>query len=174
MDLKAVIGAIVDSYAPMAAAEGVTLSADLPEERYLAAGDHNSFSVLFDNLIVNGIKYNRPGGTVVVRAERTRGRLIISVADTGMGVADADVPFLFDEFFRGGERGGKKTSGTGLGLPICKRIVNELGGRIEVESKAGVGSVFRVELPAESRKGNGGGNVGEAGARAPGNGAAGR
>jgi two-component system sensor histidine kinase/response regulator len=174
VELKGVISAIVDSYRPMAAAEGVSLIVDMPEERYVATGDHNSFSVLFDNLITNAIKYNRPGGSVTVKSQRTPGVMSILVADTGVGVAKEDVPFLFDEFFRGTDRGGKKTSGTGLGLPICKRIVTELGGRIEVTSDAGTGSVFRVELPAVTGKRNGGRNVGSLGEKAPTNGTPGR
>jgi signal transduction histidine kinase len=174
VELKTLVAPIVDSYRPMAANEGVALGLDMPDEPYLAAGDHNSFSVLFDNLIVNAIKYNRPGGTVTVKAERAPGEVVVSVTDTGLGVAEEDVPLLFEEFFRGRGRSEKKTSGTGLGLPICKRIVSELGGCIEVESKAGVGSVFRVRLPAGKETQDGGSNVGNPGAKAPAHGTSGR
>lgn len=174
VELKAIIGAILDGYQRLAATEGVTLAMDLPEERYTADGDRNSLSVLFDNLIVNAIKYNRPGGTVTVAGVKAPGELVFSVTDTGIGVAEEDLPFLFDEFFRGRDRGEKKTSGTGLGLPICKRIVTEVGGRIEVESKAGAGSVFRVRLPVAKKQRDGGSNVGNTGAKAPANDTPGR
>lgn len=174
VELKGVIAEIVDSYAPMAAAEGVTLAVDMTGEHYVARGDHNSFSVLFDNLIVNAIKYNRPGGSVTVTGRWERGELVICVADTGVGVAAEDVPLLFEEFFRGSDPAGRTTSGTGLGLPICRRILSELGGRISVTSTVGTGSVFRVELPAAKTKGNGGSNVGTLGEETPTNGTPGR
>jgi signal transduction histidine kinase len=155
VELKAIVSSILESYEGMAANEGVSLALDMPDEAYVATGDHNSFSVLFDNLIVNAIKYNRRGGTVSVKGTKAPGELVISVADTGLGVAEEDLPFVFDEFFRGKPRGEKKTSGTGLGLPICRRIVSEVGGCIEVESEVGVGSVFRVRLPAVAKKQDG-------------------
>lgn len=147
-ELKGIVSAIVEGYEAFAAAQGVKLGLDMPEDAYPVTGDHNSLTVLFDNLIVNGIKYNRAGGTVTVSVSRQPGEWLVSVADTGIGVSEDDLPFLFDEFYRGKSRGDNKASGTGLGLPICKRIVTELGGCIEVESKAGTGSVFRVHLPA--------------------------
>jgi signal transduction histidine kinase len=171
VELKAIVSAILDSYQGMAAAAQVSLALDMPDPEYVAAGDHNSFSVLFDNLIVNAIKYNKPGGTVTVAGGKAPGEFIISVTDTGIGVSQEDLPFLFDEFFRGRNRGEQKTGGTGLGLPICRRIVTEMGGRIEVESKMGVGSVFRVRVPATTRKRNGGNHGAEEGTKTPANGA---
>jgi two-component system, sensor histidine kinase and response regulator len=147
VDVKAIVSAILKSYEEMAAGERVCLSLDMPGLEYGVMGDHSSISVLFDNLVENAIKYNRPGGSVTVRGTMSPDEMMISVVDTGTGVSDDDQPFLFDEFFRGKSRGESGTSGTGLGLPICKRIVAELGGRVEVESTLGVGSVFRVRLP---------------------------
>lgn len=153
VELKEIVSAILQSYEGMAAHEGVYLALDMPDDGYVVIGDRNCLSVLCDNLIVNAINYNRPGGTVTVAASKSPGEVTLSVIDTGIGISDEDLPFLFDEFFRGRHRGGARTSGTGLGLPICKRIVGELGGRIEVESKVGAGSVLRVLLPAGTRGG---------------------
>ena len=167
VDLKPVIASILDSYQGMAANDGLSLALDMPDDRYVVNGDRSSCSVLFDNLIVNAIKYNKPGGSVIVKGSTAPGELLVSVADTGIGVSDDDLPFLFEEFYRGKDRGEKGMSGTGLGLPICRRIVTELGGCIEVESKAGVGTVFRVRLPVKTEKQDGGKNVENAGADAP-------
>ncbi len=72
----------------------------------------------------------------------------MSVKDTGVGIPEKYHEFLFDEFFRvKDDERDKKVSGTGLGLPICKRIVSEMGGTVEVESEVDVGSTFRVHLP---------------------------
>ncbi len=111
-------------------------------------GDRNCLSVLFDNLIVNAIKYNRPGGNVTVSGEAREGEVEISVIDTGVGIPEKYRQLLFDEFFRVEDEGCKKTAGTGLGLAISKRIVSEMGGSIAVESQVNAGSTFRVRLPA--------------------------
>ena len=72
----------------------------------------------------------------------------IAVADTGVGIPARYLPRLYDEFFRG-HHGGERVNGTGLGLPICRRIAQELGAIIEVESEEGVGSTFRVRIPTD-------------------------
>jgi signal transduction histidine kinase len=72
---------------------------------------------------------------------------VITVADTGFGIAEMDLPKIFQPFFTA-----KKRRGMGLGLPICQRIVNNHGGRIEVESEQGKGTTFKIYLPSEQRK----------------------
>ena len=109
-------------------------------------GDLNCVSVVFDNLIVNAIKYNRPGGKVAVSAEVLGGEVVIAVADTGVGIPEKSRPLLFEEFFRVEGEGSKRTPGSGLGLSICRRLVSEMGGSISVESEVNVGSTFRVRL----------------------------
>jgi signal transduction histidine kinase len=148
VDLRQIIPNILATYAEMAAAERVTLEARLPEEAAWVRGDLNCLNVLFDNLIVNAIKYNRPGGRVTISAEALGGEVEVAVADTGVGIPPQYQEFLFDEFFRIRGEGAKKTAGTGLGLSIAKKIVTELGGSIAVVSEPGVGSTFRVRLPA--------------------------
>jgi signal transduction histidine kinase len=109
--------------------------------------------VLIDNLVANAIKYNRPGGRVCVRAERHPGEIVVEVVDTGIGISEAALPLLFDEFFRVAQPGGQRVEGTGLGLPICRRIASEHGGVIDVESTEGAGSRFVVRLPAATTDG---------------------
>jgi two-component system sensor histidine kinase/response regulator len=147
VDLKCIILDILRTYQEMASAENISLEAQLPESVYLVSGDRNCLSVLFDNLIVNAIKYNKPGGKVTVSAELLDGEVAVSVADTGVGIPERYRPFLFDEFFRV-EEGGKRSPGTGLGLPICKKIASEMGGSIGVESEVDTGSTFCVRLLA--------------------------
>lgn len=148
VDLRQIIPNILATYEPLAAQEGVKLEARLAEEACLVGGDPHCLNVLFDNLIINAIKYNRPEGRVTVSAARQGEEVEVGVADTGVGIPPAQQQFLFDEFFRVRGEGTKKTSGTGLGLAICRRIVSELGGRIAVESQPGAGSTFCVRLPA--------------------------
>jgi signal transduction histidine kinase len=148
VDLKQVIAETLNAHRQIADAGRITLEACLPEEECCVCGDLHCFRVLLENLAGNAIKYNREGGKVTVRAERTNDVIAISVTDTGIGIEQKHIPYLFDEFFRVKDEHGKKTGGTGLGLAICKRIVTEMGGSIGVESVSGTGSTFRVCFPA--------------------------
>jgi signal transduction histidine kinase len=146
VDLHQIIEEILYTYKEMAAANGISLENRIPENTFFAKGDRNCLSVVFDNLIVNAIKYNKPGGKVTVSAEALGGELAIAVADTGVGIPEKYRPLLFEEFFRVEEEGRPKTPGTGLGLSICRRLVTEMGGSISVDSEVNVGSTFRVRL----------------------------
>ena len=148
VELEPILREIVTGHEQLAAEHRVSLDLELPEPPYPVCGDRGSLAVLFDNLIENAIVYNRPGGQVRVVGEATTPEVTIAVSDTGVGISRQHLPRLFDEFFR--IRGGaaKDVEGTGLGLPISRRIVSELGGAIEVESEQGRGSTFRVRLPA--------------------------
>lgn len=148
VDLRQVVEAILETYRPQAAAEQITFETELPGKGCLVAGDRNCISVLFDNLISNAIKYNQPRGKVRIAANPYEGEVAITVADTGVGIPENCIPFLFHEFFRVRDEAAKKASGTGLGLAICRKIVWELGGSIEVESKVMVGTTFHLRLPA--------------------------
>jgi len=147
ININGVITDILSGYGETAAAERVSLAAELPKEPCCVAGDPNCVAVLFDNLIANAIKYNKPGGTVTVNARVEGGEAVVSVSDTGVGIPKQYHPFLFEEFFRVKGEGAKRTAGSGLGLHISKKIVSEMGGKIEVESEVGSGSTFRVHLP---------------------------
>jgi signal transduction histidine kinase len=148
VDLARIIPEIIKNYEDLAGARGVSISAELPGDGYLVRGDPNCLTVLLDNLIINAIKYNKPEGTVTVSGEVIDGEVTVCVADTGIGIPEEYRDRLFDEFFRIKDTACEEVTGTGLGLPICRRIVSEMGGRIEMESQVGVGSVFRVHLPA--------------------------
>jgi signal transduction histidine kinase len=110
--------------------------------------DRDKMKQVVLNLVSNAIKYNRANGRVLVRAEMDEHFWHITVADTGMGIPEEAIPNLFQKFYRvkGMET---KVAGTGLGLSICKQIVQGHGGRIEVKSKPGEGTSFRVSIPRQ-------------------------
>lgn len=112
--------------------------------------DPKALDELFANLVDNAVRYIHEGGTVTVEAGLTADGAVVTVGDTGPGITAEDMPRLFEPFFRG--RLQRSIPGTGLGLPIAKRIAEEHGGRIEVESTPGKGSMFRVFLPRAGMK----------------------
>ncbi len=147
VDLKEIVAATLAANAEMAAARGVTLESRFPECDCSVRGDPNCVSVLVDNLVVNAIKYNKPGGSVTLTVETAGGEVELAVSDTGVGIPEQYRERLFDEFFRV-ENADGKDGGTGLGLAICRKVATELGGGIRVESEVGTGSTFRVRLLA--------------------------
>jgi signal transduction histidine kinase len=100
---------------------------------------------VFLNIIENGIKYNRVGGTLEITATKNTDRAEVSIQDTGEGIREGDSEKIFDRFYRADTSRGKE--GTGLGLSIAKAIVEAHGGRIKVESEPGKGSCFVLTLP---------------------------
>jgi DNA-binding response OmpR family regulator len=115
---------------------------DLPA----VVGDRDRLIQVVINLISNAVKFTDTGG-VTCRAARRNGEIVISVQDTGLGISAADQPKVFEKFKQVGDTLTDKPKGTGLGLPICKEIVEHHGGRIWVESEPGKGSTFSFTVP---------------------------
>jgi signal transduction histidine kinase len=112
-------------------------------------GDYDQLKQVLLNLTSNAIKYNSVGGTVSVNIRPNSRYVVIEIADSGRGIAPEYLPHLFERFFRVKDEEGF-TEGTGLGLPIAKRILENHGGRIEVDSTLGQGSVFSCFLPVDT------------------------
>lgn len=123
---------------------GVDLAAEcaLPQPRVLA--DLSRVERLLDNLVANALRHTPAGGRVTLRAAPDQGQLQVQVADTGEGIAAEHLPHVFTRFFRGAPA---DAPGAGLGLAICRRIVELHGGRLQVDSTAGQGSCFSFALP---------------------------
>jgi signal transduction histidine kinase len=111
--------------------------------------DRDYLKQIWTNLISNAIKYTPEGGRIVVSLEADESKLIGTVADSGIGIADEDMPYLFQEFFRTDQAKASNETGTGLGLSIVKQIVDSYGGEIRVSSRLGQGTRFRFFLPLE-------------------------
>ncbi len=101
---------------------------------------------LLGNLLSNAFKFTPRGGAIDLRVWGERGWMIIQIRDTGEGIPPEELPYIFEKYYQAGQHAGKV--GAGLGLAIAREIVEAHGGTISVESKPGVGSTFRVELPA--------------------------
>jgi len=147
-----VVEAAVTEYAALARERGVTVGVELPSDIPLAKANARYLEFTVRNLLANAIQYNRPGGMVTVSARVTGELLEVEVADTGIGIPEADLPRVFDIFYRGDEA--KKTDrlAPGLGLSLVKRLVETQGGTVWVESEAGKGSRFSFTVPIATPK----------------------
>lgn len=116
-------------------------------DRLPIRADGVEIAMIFNNLISNAVKYNRPEGKVTVELERKDREILIRVSDTGIGISPKDVGKLFGEFVRLKDRRTKETLGSGLGLSILKKVTGLYGGTIEIASKLDRGSTFTVHLP---------------------------
>ena len=126
--------------------KGLRLEKQVDPGLPVVTGDRDRLIQVVINLISNAVKFT-DAGAITCRAVRRGGEIVVSVADTGMGIAPADQPKVFERFKQVGDTLTDKPKGTGLGLPICKEIVEHHGGRIWVDSQIGRGSTFSFALP---------------------------
>jgi signal transduction histidine kinase len=133
-----------------AAEQGIALQLELGSELPMIQADPRSMEEVFTNLLSNAINYSPEGGTVTVSALSHGEYLELLVSDTGIGIAQDEIPRIFDKFYRVKHPETRKVVGSGLGLSIVKGIIEAHRGSVEVESEPGVGTTFRVLLPTIS------------------------
>ncbi|MGF1505902.1 MAG: GAF domain-containing sensor histidine kinase [Chloroflexi bacterium] len=147
LPVAAMLREAMSTVEPQAEDANITLIEEFDADQLpIIRGDREKLKQVLLNLLTNAIKYNRPEGSVTVRARPIERGVEIAVADTGLGIAERDLPHIFDKFYRVADSEGY-SQGTGLGLPVAKRVVEFHGGEIDVESEAGVGTTFRFTLP---------------------------
>lgn len=141
------IGDLQEYLEPMAASKGVALTAQAAQDLPAVTADRDRIRQVLLNLLVNALRYTPEGGRVEARAWAEGGEVFIQVADTGAGIAPADLPHIFDRFYRADKSRERTTGGTGLGLAIVRSLVDLHGGSVRAESEPGKGSRFTVALP---------------------------
>jgi signal transduction histidine kinase/CHASE3 domain sensor protein len=146
VELDAVAREAVEAAAPRAAAGGVELTLET-EPVPLLRGDRDRLAQALDNLVSNAIKFTPAGGRVSVRLRSEEDRAVLEVADTGIGIPQADLQRLFQRFFRTKRATSAAIPGVGLGLTIAQAIVHSHEGQISVTSEEGRGTTFRIALP---------------------------
>ena len=146
--LSEVVDSVVAAAEPLAAAKRLKFTATVQHDLPTAHGDARRVSQVLLNLVGNAIKFTDQG-EVEINASAANGQFVLTVRDTGPGIADADQERIFGEFQQIENTDTRKKGGTGLGLAISKRMVEMQGGMISVESALGLGSVFRVVLPVQ-------------------------
>jgi signal transduction histidine kinase len=147
-ELAAVVPGLLQERAESAAAAKVTVGAELASDLPPVKGDALAVRTVLENLLGNAVKYNRPQGRVRLRAARAGNGVEIEVEDTGIGIPADRLADVFDEFVRVRAPETAAIPGSGLGLTICRTIVQGLQGTIRVRSREGVGTTFTVWLPA--------------------------
>ncbi len=146
-DLAETARACVELIQPLADQHGIQVRCNLAPAR--VPGDNARFGQVITNLLTNAIHYNKSHGEICVRTCVENSTVTLTVADTGQGITPEDLPHIFERFYRADKARSRTEGRTGLGLAICKAIVEAEGGVIEVTSTPGVGSTFTVRLPAD-------------------------
>ncbi len=149
VDLVRAVRSAVDLAAPAAQAAGLTIAVELPD-RLSARADPDGLAQVLANLLQNAVRYTPRGGRVTVLAEARPADVVVAVANTGPGIPAADLPHLFERFYRVEKSRDPARGGAGIGLAIVRQIVEAAGGRVGAESEAGL-TRFWFSLPATDR-----------------------
>jgi len=152
VDVKETVSKVADYHNPLAVQKGLFLNTYLPESPVLLKSDPKIISTVLNNLINNAIKYTNEGGISVSVHKETEGDknfCRIKVSDTGIGISEDQLNYIFDEFRQGSEGFSRIYEGTGLGLSVTRKFIDKLGGKIDVESRLQKGSSFTIsfEIP---------------------------
>ena len=131
---------------PTAHAAEVQIHLDLRDPCPILMEENGLYQIVF-NLMENGIKYNRPGGTLTVRLIQEADDAVLTVEDTGLGIPEEACARIFDRFYRVDKSRSRSTGGSGLGLSIVHSLVISNGGTIQVTSKVNVGTQFTLRFP---------------------------
>ena len=147
LDLGQAAKQVVRQLKPVATERNLQLLSDcLPD--LMVRLSQESAEILISNLLMNAIQHSHPGMSVVVCVRKQRGTIALEVADSGTGISQDALPYIFDRFYREDRSRSRDTGGTGLGLAICKSIVEAAGGTIKVASAPDVGTTATVIFSA--------------------------
>jgi signal transduction histidine kinase len=146
VDLAELARREAESWEPLFATKGVGFFSE--REPVTVSGDADRLGQVVSNLLSNALRYTDRGGRVDLRVRREAGAALLEVADTGAGIAPEDLKHVFTRFWRGEKSRSRATGGAGIGLAIVHELVRAHDGRIDVESRPGEGSTFRVSLRA--------------------------
>jgi signal transduction histidine kinase len=146
-DLGKFISEVTRNLLPAVADKGLELSVDLPEESARTFIDADRMQQVIHNLLENAIRYTNPGGRIHVRLSSTPSEARIEISDTGIGIPEQHLPFVFERFFRTDRARRAHPGGSGLGLSIVRWIVEAHKGKVGVSSRVGEGTTFTITLP---------------------------
>jgi len=148
IDMREVVDDAVAAVSQVFKENGVQLEVNMPRVLPSIVADRDRLMQVMLNLLSNAAKFcKRPGGKVSIALARQDGFLRVDVTDNGIGISDSDQEMIFEKFRQVGDTLTNRPQGTGLGLPICRQIINHFGGRLWVQSRPGEGATFSFTLP---------------------------
>lgn len=145
VDLRGLINVVINENSHLAVEHNVKLEFEGEHADVEVAGDPEMLKEVFNNLVVNGIRYNKEGGRVTITLHEQDGFWVTDVSDTGIGISESDIPRVGIEFFRVKKDG--TAAGTGIGIAIVRKILDIHDGKLEIASVLNEGSKFSVYLP---------------------------
>jgi signal transduction histidine kinase len=148
VDTTDLLADVQTSFSGQAEVAGVDLRVEPPSEKLSVQGDAGRLDQVLSNLVGNALRFTPAGGEIVLSARELPGSVEITVRDTGQGIAEKDLPYVFDRFWKGDAARNRGAGGSGLGLAIARQLVRAHGGTIVVTSEVGNGTRFTVTLPA--------------------------
>ena len=150
VDITDMLGDIIKRLEPIAENKNISLIYNRVKD-VKAEVEETKLSLAISNLIENGIKYNVDGGKVDITVDSDHQNAFISVADTGLGIAEEEISKIFDRFYRVDKNRDRETGGTGLGLSIARSAVLMHNGSIKVSSKENEGTTFVIIIPLKQK-----------------------
>jgi signal transduction histidine kinase len=148
VNMRDLLSGLQAMHGSLAERRGITLKWNISDYLGDLVGDGRLLRQALVNVVGNALKYTKSGGEVALTARLEGHELVTRVRDTGIGIAAEDLPRIFEKFFRAQSAQQSTIPGTGLGLPMARYIIERHRGRIEISSELGVGSEFRIYLPA--------------------------
>jgi len=146
LQTEPILQKVVKMLSGIAKESNITITTEIIQDKPILIAEDDLYEILF-NLIENGIKYNITGGTLRILVKQEMDNTVICVTDSGMGIPEKALPFIFERFYRVDKARSRKSGGSGLGLAIVKNLIERHHGTIEVCSKEGKGTNFRVTFP---------------------------
>jgi signal transduction histidine kinase len=146
VELTALLSSLVEEYRFLADAYNINMDVHLPKQLFIQ-GDEEKLHRAFSNILDNAIKYNVEGGRIELTGEQSAGWQVVSVGNMGPGVPEAEIPYVFDQFYRLEKSRSIEHGGSGLGLAIVKKIIELHGGSVKFESERECWTKVTVSLP---------------------------
>jgi signal transduction histidine kinase len=151
VQVTSIVREVCDSLAETIRERGLSLAIEADPAVSTVQADRNRLIQVLMNLLSNAYRYTPAGGSITVSVRLDTDAVLVEVADTGIGIAPEDQEKIFERFYRADQEIVNQQTGTGLGLPIARSLVELHGGRLWLESELGVGSTFRFTLPAQGQ-----------------------
>jgi two-component system OmpR family sensor kinase/two-component system sensor histidine kinase BaeS len=154
VDVGELLADVQTSFSGQAEAAGIGLGLSIngQKEKLVVTGDTGRLDQVLSNLVANAIRHTKAGGEINLMAEAVNDYVQIQVVDNGEGIDTADLPFIFDRFWRADRARQHSDGAVGLGLAIARQLVRAHGGKIGVESEKGVGTTFTIQLPTDTMR----------------------